>query len=93
MAWLIWATSEQVISSILSRFDFQQLSGFWGDTVEFLFKTIIMGLTISVYLKIFRYSLLLVLTPSFIRFSHKIQCIELGEMQEYSFKLRYEEHT
>lgn len=87
VAWLIWATSEQVISNILSRFDFRQLSGFWGDTVEFLFKTIIMGLTISVYLKIFRYSLLLVLTPSFIRFSHKIQCIELGEMQEYSFKL------
>ncbi len=85
IAWLVWATSEQVISGILSRFDFRQLSGFWGDTVEFLFKSIILGLTISGYLKIFRYSLILVLTPSFMQLSRRIQSIELGEMTGVTF--------
>ncbi|HLF34784.1 MAG TPA: EI24 domain-containing protein [Cyclobacteriaceae bacterium] len=84
VAWLVWVSSEMVITGVLSRFDFRQLSGFWGDSIEFVFKTILLALIISGYLKIFRYLLLLVLTPSFVWISGKIQSIELGEMREFS---------
>ena len=91
VAWLAWKTSEDVIVSLLSVFNLRQFSGFVGDIIDFIFRMVIRGLTLFFYLKIFRYLLLFVLSPSLYWISGKIQSIALQEKHEFQFK-RYFKH-
>ncbi len=86
VAWVGWKTSGNVIFYLLSALSFRERTGFWGDLAEAIFRFIIRILTLLFYLKIFRYLLLIVLSPFFTRISAKVQAIELGEDNELSFK-------
>ena len=86
VAWFGWKTSESIINNLLTVFSFRQLSGFWGDMVELIFRFVIRLITLFVYIKIYRYLLLLVLAPSFMRISQQVQSIELNETSEISGK-------
>ncbi len=79
VAWIGWKTSESVIAYLMSIFSFRELTGFWGDLVEVVFRFVIRLLTLFLYLKIFRYLLLVILSPSFIWISKRIQAIQLGD--------------
>jgi CysZ protein len=92
VAWVAWKTSEDVIINLLSIFNLRQFSGFLGDMIDFMFRMVIRGLTLFLYLKIFRYLLLIVLSPSLHWISGKIQSIALRESHEFIFK-RYFKHV
>lgn len=87
IGWLAWKTGEEVIIYLFSFFNFRELSGFWGEMLEFIFRMVIRVLTVIFYLKVFRYSLLLVLTPSLMWISRRIQSIALGQAPEISLNL------
>jgi CysZ protein len=86
VAWFGWKTSEDIISNLLSVFSFRTLTGFWGDMIELVFRFVVRLITLFIYLKVYRYLLLLVLAPSFMVISQKVQSIALNEPPDFSGK-------
>lgn len=64
-----WITSDDIVVYLTSQYSFRNYDSDIGNLIELILSVIIHGLILFLYLKIYRYLVLIVLSPVFVRIS------------------------
>ncbi len=66
---LAWITSDDIILYVTSRYTFRDYDTNFGNMIELIIAILIRGLILFIYLKIYRYFVLIALSPVFVNIS------------------------
>lgn len=66
---LAWITSEDIVLYVTSRYSMKDFDTDIGNVVEVIVALMIRGLVLFLYLKVYRYFVLILLSPVFVKFS------------------------
>lgn len=67
---LAWTTSDDILLYFTRKYPFRDFDSFTGNIFEFLTTLAIRGLSFFLYLKLFRYLILIILSPVFVNISN-----------------------
>lgn len=66
---LAWVTSEDIVLYVTSRYSFRDYGDRIGEIIELVLSILIWGITLFFYLKLYRYLVLIALSPVFVNVS------------------------
>jgi len=66
---LAWITSEDIVNYVVSRYSLKDYDSNFGNLIEFIISLLIRGIILFFYLKIYRYLILITLSPVFVKIS------------------------
>jgi CysZ protein len=80
---LAWTTSDDILFFITGKYPSTDYSSFTGNIFEFITAMAVRGITLFVYLKLYRYFILILLSPVFVNISN----VHYKSVQEEDHKM------
>jgi CysZ protein len=69
---LAWITSDDIVNYVVGKYSFRDYDSNFGNLIEFIVSILIRGIVLFFYLKIYRYLILIALSPVFVNISDRL---------------------
>ncbi len=70
IAFMAWITSDDIVLYVNDKFHFKDYDSQFGNLIELTVSFIVRGITLFLYLKLFRYMILIFMSPLFVKVSN-----------------------